>query len=99
VGGAWCACRTPMNARMCVSGERRWLLSVRATGISLPSRSQRCNVVTETPRSVAAFPVRMVCSMRTMTPYRVREGKREFSSTSDIWSGPWMLRVSGWVRL
>ena len=73
--GAWFACRKPMNSRICVSGERRRLLS-----ISLPSRSQRCNVLTETPRSFAAFPVRMVFSMSTVIHYRVLEVKLESGS-------------------
>jgi len=57
------------------------LLSVRATGISLPSRSQRCNVLTETPRSFAALPVLIVLSKSIITHYRVLYGKLESGST------------------
>ena len=56
------------------------MLSVRATGISLPSRSQRCNVLTETPRSFAALPVLIVLSMSIIIHYRVLYGKLESNS-------------------
>jgi hypothetical protein len=53
------------------------LLSVQATGISLPSRSQRCNVLTGTPGSFAALPVLIVLSMSMMIHYPVLYGKLE----------------------
>jgi len=71
-------CRHPMHARSCSSAERRRLLSVRAAGITRPSRAQRWSVFTETPMNVAAFPGRI---MRSMTAI-IHESER-MSNLSD----------------